>query len=354
MPGSPAISVVIPTFNRQQMLGEAMASVRAQGFEDLEAIVVDDGSSDGTRALVEAVVAADPRFRYHHQPNGGAASARNAGLDLARGDLIAFLDSDDAWQPWHLELMVACLARLPEAGLVWTDMAAVDGGGAVTARRALRSTLSAYRYFSNDQLFASSVPLSELGVEIPAEDRDRRLYQGDVFSPMVMGNLVLPSSVLMRRARLDEVGRFDEHLVTGEDYEFFLRACRAGQVAFADLVDVRYRVGTSDRLSGPAMGLPIARAYLTVLERTLEQDAGRITLPPELITEARGYANRWVGETELLAGSPRAARPHLATAFRLGQQRARMVALLGLSFLPRAALTRISRVRRRMRGRAAA
>lgn len=350
----PAISVVIPTFNREHLIGEALESVRVQGFRDLEVIVVDDGSSDGTRRLVEAVAEADPRFRYRNQPNRGAGSARNAGLELATGEYLAFLDSDDAWRPWHLELMLASLDRLPEAGFVWTDMDAVDGTGAVIARRGLRSTLTAWRHFSDDQLFSTSLSLSELGVAIPPEDQGRRLYLGDVFSAMVMGNLVLPSSVLMRRTRLEEVGRFDEHLVTGEDYEFFVRACRAGPVAFADISDVRYRMGTDDRLSGPAMGLPIAHAYLDVVDRTLEQDADRITLPPAMVAEALGVAHGWVGETELLVGARGLARRHLATAFRLGHRRAWTLALLCASFLPRWLVTRLAGVRRRWRARSAA
>lgn len=351
---APAISVIVPTFNRGHVLGGALASIRAQGFGDLEVIVVDDGSSDETRDLVQTIVAADPRFRYHDQPNRGAASARNAGLDLAVGAYVAFLDSDDSWRPWHLELAMACLRRLPDAGMVWTDMDTVDGTGTVSAHRQLRTTLTAFHHFRLDELFPTSLPLADLHVDIPSQDLERRLYMGDVFSPMVMGNLVLPSSVVMRRARLDAVGRFDEHLVTGEDYEFFLRACRAGPVAFADLADVLYRVGTSDRLSGPAMALPIARAYLEVLETTLDRDAARITLPAAMITAARGYAHRWVGETELQSGSRVAARRHLATALRFGPRRPWIVALLAVSFLPRPALARLARLRRRVRPRTGA
>lgn len=351
---SPAVSVIVPTFNREHFLGVALESVRAQTFRDLEVIVVDDGSTDGTRVMLEELAETDPRFRYHHQRNRGVASARNAGLDLATGAYVAFLDSDDAWRPWHLELMLASLSRLPEAGFVWTDLDAVDRAGTVTAERALRSTLSAYDSFSNDELFASSLPLSELGVEIPTGDRDRRLYLGDVYSPMVMGNLVMPSSVLMRRARLDETGRFDEHLATGEDYEFFLRACRAGPVAFADIADIAYRVGPADRLSGPRMGLQIAHAYLDVLERTLAHDADRITLSEAMIAKARGFANLWIGETELLVGRPVVARKHLATAFRLGRRRAWTLALWIASFLPHSVVTRMAGLRRRWRGRTGA
>jgi GT2 family glycosyltransferase len=330
-----AISVILPTFNRERTLGQALQSALAQSHRDLEVIVVDDGSVDETRVLVEQAMAGDARVRYHHQSNHGVASARNAGIRLANGSYLAFLDSDDAWRPWHLTLMMAALARLPEAGLVWTDMDAVDAAGTVIASGHLASTLSAYRYFSKDQLFSDSIPLTDLAVEIPPRYRDRRLYIGDIYSPMVMGNLVLPSSVLMRRTLLDQLGGFDEALVTGEDYEFFLRACRVGPVAFADIEDVLYRVGTADRLSGPAMSLPIARAYLQVLERTLAQDADRITLPSAMVVEAQAYAHGWVGESELRQGTPRAARRHLARAYRLGGPRARTALAFALTFVPR-------------------
>jgi hypothetical protein len=264
---------------------------------------------------------------------------------------VAFLDSDDAWQPWHLELAMAALDRLPQAGLIWTDMDAVDAAGTVLARGHLSSMLSAYRYFSKDELFPMSVPLLELGVDIPTEYGDRRLYMGDIYSPMVMGNLVLPSSVLMRRQLLDQLVGFDERLRTGEDYEFFLRACRAGPVGFADIADVLYRIGTADRLSGLAKGIPIARAYLQVLERTLALDGARINLPPAMVIEARAHAHRWVGESELQGGSSRVARTHLARAFRLGGKRPRTIVALILTFLPRRVVAWIVQSRRRTAGR---
>jgi GT2 family glycosyltransferase len=346
----PAISVVLPSFNRERVLGRAMGSVLEQRYGDLELIVVDDGSSDGTRALVESVSATDVRVHYHHQPNAGAAAARNAGLDLATGAFVAFLDSDDSWKPWHLELAMAALDRLPEAGLIWTDVDAVDVAGTVVGEGHLPRLLSAYGHFTKDELFATSIALAELGVEIPTEYRDRRAYVGDVFSPMIMGNLVLTSSVLMRRERLVQVGRFDEHFETGEDYEFFLRACRAGPVAFADIADVRYNVGTADRLSGPAMSLPMARAYLAVLQRTLDRDSERITLSPALLAEARAYAYRWVGEAALQAGSGRLARKHLARAFRIGPRRPWILLLLALSLLPQSVVRGVIQVRRRLAG----
>ena len=347
---SPSVSVIIPTFDRGPVLRQAIDSVLAQTYRDFDLIVVDDGSTDGTRELVEGFYGGEARVRYRYQPNTGAASARNAGLDMATGEYVAFLDSDDAWKPWHLGLLTAALEAHPEAGMVWTDTDVVDASGRVIALSNMRGVLSAYQYFGQDDLFAASWPLSELGVEIPRDLLDQRLYVGDVFSPMVMGNLVLTSSAVMRRDRQEQAGRFDERLPTGEDFEFFLRICRSGPVAFADVADIRIRVGTTDRLSGTAMGLPIAKGYLEVLEATLVRDRDRIDLPPGMIDIARSYARGWVGEQYLLAGSNRLARAYLAAALRIRLWQPRLAVLFVVTFLPRSLVQPVFRLVRRLRG----
>jgi glycosyltransferase involved in cell wall biosynthesis len=96
-------SVVIPAYNRADVLGEALRSVLAQTEQDFEIIVVDDGSKDDPQSVVRAI--ADPRIRFHAQPNRGGGAARNAGIDLAQGRFVAFLDSDDVWLPGHLSAM---------------------------------------------------------------------------------------------------------------------------------------------------------------------------------------------------------------------------------------------------------
>jgi GT2 family glycosyltransferase len=346
---SAKVSVIIPTFNRAHVLAGAIGSVIAQQHQDTEVIVIDDGSTDGTCEFMANTYGDDPRIRYRYQPNGGASSARNAGLDLATGDYMAFLDSDDAWLPWHLSLLLAGFERLPEVGMIWTDTEFVDDRGTVVSSSALPDLLSAYRYFTLDQLFSSSTALTDLGVDLPPEAEDHRLHVGDIFSPMIMGNLVLTSSAAIRRDRLDTVGRFDERLSVGEDYEFFLRVCRAGPVAFADVVDTMYRVGTADKLGGPHTSLAMARGYLRVLDDTLARDADRITLPPAMIVTARVHAHRWVGEMELLAGSNRVARAHLASAVRLRPAQPWTIVLLLLSFLPHRVFVFLVGWRRRVR-----
>src|SRR5436190_11375249 len=137
------VSVVIPTFDRSSAVTSAIDSVLGQSHRDLEVIVVDDGSTDDTAQVLAARYGEEPRVTYLRQSNRGVAAARNAGLDRARGSVIAFIDSDDVWQPWHLALAVAVLERFPDVGLVWTDVEAVDDTGAA-AGSYLSTMLSAY------------------------------------------------------------------------------------------------------------------------------------------------------------------------------------------------------------------
>jgi glycosyltransferase involved in cell wall biosynthesis len=111
------VSVVIPTYNYGQFVTDAVESVLAQTYTPIEIIVVDDGSVDDTRSRLEPY---GDRIRYIYQPNQGLPAARNTGILAARGELIAFLDSDDQWHPRKLELQMMYLARHPETGLVAT------------------------------------------------------------------------------------------------------------------------------------------------------------------------------------------------------------------------------------------
>lgn len=121
MPGGPRVSVVIPTFNRARMACEAVDSVLAQTLGELEVILVDDGSTDDTAAVIRSRYGKEPRLRYVRQENGGTARARDHGLGHARGEYLALLDDDDLWLPRHLESQVACLDAHRDVDLVVCD-----------------------------------------------------------------------------------------------------------------------------------------------------------------------------------------------------------------------------------------
>ena len=204
----PLVSVVIPAYNCAPFIGESLDSVYRQTYRNWEVIVIDDGSTDETRAILAPHTG---RIRYFYQENRGTAAARNAGVRQARGELIAFLDNDDIWLPEKLERQVQVMQGSPECGLVFTDgiMFMADG-----TRRGpvIPSRLDAW----------IATHLTE----------DPAVAKGDIFRNLFLANEISSaSSVMVRRECLERAGGFDEAVVIADDYDLWLRIARAHAVA---------------------------------------------------------------------------------------------------------------------------
>jgi GT2 family glycosyltransferase len=194
MPVPPLVSVVIPTFNRCHLVQQALDSVLAQTFNDLEIIVVDDGSTDGTD---QALTQYGDRIRYVWQENQGESAARNHGIALAKGRYIAFLDSDDLWRPDKLTRQIALLERSADIGLVFCQAQMIDERGWV-------------------------IPGPPIGAESEHVRPD--------FENLCRRNFIAPSTVVMRRTLLDATGGFDETIRYGEDWDLWLRCALVSQL----------------------------------------------------------------------------------------------------------------------------
>ena len=190
--GLPLISVVVPTYNRAHLLGEALDSVFSQSFKDYEVIVIDDGSTDGTEAFVRSRYG--DRLRYLKQENRGISGARNRGIELAQGRYIAFLDSDDKWLPEKLEKQAAYMEANPSVGLLSTRL---------------------YRY--------------------PIVRGEEKREQTEICPPdfpkgfleLLTGKNYVPTTTTMvRRECLEKVGGFDPELKVAEDWDLWLRIAR--------------------------------------------------------------------------------------------------------------------------------
>lgn len=343
LPISGLVSVVIPSYQRGYILSRAIASALEQTYAAREVIVVDDGSSDDTRAVVAKF---GEHVRYHFQANAGVSAARNVGMRMARGEFIAFLDSDDQWLPWKLELQVAFLRSFPRVGMVWTDMAAINDHGEIVSPAYLRTLYHAYRYVRTEEMFADSGAIRTIVKQLPTEFHDRNYFFGDIFSQMLLGNLVHTSTVLLRRERQRAVGNFDESIRQGgEDYEFHLATCAEGPVGYLDLSSVWYRIGADDQFVAPASGIHFARSNLSTLTRWLEVAGPRVKLPPELLRRRIADSYEWLGAEELKLGESRMARRHLWKSWQLHAWHRRTALLLVCSCLP----TSLVRVLRKIR-----
>ena len=350
---APLVSVVVPTYNRAYCLPRTVDSALGQTHPSVEVIIVDDGSRDETADVVAARYGNDARVRLIRQANGGVSAARNTGLRAARGDYVALLDSDDVWEPWKLELQLACMRARPEVGMTWTEMVAVDPAGQVIDARYLRQMYSAYRWFPpGGSLFDDSVPLASLAPTLAGVVSDRQFAVGDLSSAIVMGNLVHTSTVVLTRERARSVGGFPEQFRHGgEDYPFHLRTCRLGPVGYLDVASIRYQRGFPDRLTRAENDLHMARAFLSAIEPIIHHERGSLKLPPSMIRAVLAEAHGWIGEAALDAGDMLPALEHLARSILYRPLQPRLLGLLSLAPLPPNLTNRLRAAYRTIKGK---
>ena len=184
-----SVSVVIPVFNGAPFVAKAVASVRAQGHGEVEILVVDDGSTDGTQEVLTRLEQSDG-IRWFQRSHGGPARSRNYGIEAARGQYIALLDCDDEWLPGKLAAQLAIMRARPDVGLVHTDFDVRFEDGTLEERVTARS---------------SREPMVQA-------------FAG--------GHVALPSTLLIRKSVLDQVGRLDPELYGSEDSDLAIRLFR--------------------------------------------------------------------------------------------------------------------------------
>jgi len=272
------VSVIVPTFDRAATLGAAIDSVLAQTHPEVEVVVVDDGSTDGS---AEVLAGYGDRIVVRRTANRGPAAARNEGMRAARGEYLAFLDSDDLYVEDKLAMQAAVLDAHPDLAMVSTDFSAFDDDGLWDERHLATYHRSAFRdghgleavYPERRPLSAETVP----GWRWPATD----LRVGRIFETYVERLVVFTNSVMMRRASLAEVGGQDESLRLFEEYDFMLRVSRLGPAGFLDLPTYRLRyhprqVSTTAGPRGGATAIAKQRNLLEIHRRyvSLDDDDG--------------------------------------------------------------------------------
>ncbi len=274
-PKSPKVAVVIPCYNRETSVRAAVESVLAQGYPALEVIAVDDHSTDGTRAALEAI--ADPRLRVVANPGPrGVSAARNHGVRETDAAVIAFQDSDDLWRPGKLAAQMACLAADPARVAVYCGMVVTD----------------------------DAAPPGAPVLRYPGPGIAPR--EGDILPSLVRGSFISTQTLLLRRAAFDAAGGFDEALPALVDWDLMLRVAPLGRVGFvdADLVE--------QRMSGNS----ITRARdkrLAAQERILVKHADLLAGFPA----ARAHHHYRLAGAWRRAGDMRRAGDHAAAARRL-------------------------------------
>lgn len=250
----PKVTVIMPVFNASSTLTQALNSVLWQGYEGLEVIVVDDGSTDDSCHILSTF---GDSIRVLHQRQQGPAAARNLALQQAQGDYIAFLDADDVWLPGKLLMQVAYLQAHP-------DVSAVFG-------RFLRwEAQPSDGQFAQPPARAAYEEAASRWHQQPAPFKTTAL-QGDLYADLLLDSVVHIITAVVRKSALDEVQGFDAGLNTGSDYDFWLRLSRAHRIDQLDVCAAWYRIHAQSITRQPWP----QNAEYTILLRTLTQHGAR-------------------------------------------------------------------------------
>ena len=311
--GGALVSVIIPTYNRARLVGAAVESVLAQTYRPLEVIVVDDGSSDESQHALSRY--RDEILLLRHERNRGAPAARNTGVSAARGEYVAFLDSDDLWEPDKLEKQMAAMLAGPGYGFCFCD----------------------YSLWRDDRVVAPAVKC------LAARKAGERPFEA-----LLAGNFVAAATILTTRGHLDEIGGWDESLGACQDWDLALRLSARLMVAYVDepLLRVREQEGSisSDLVKASWSALTVVRKALRLAEEVL----------PERVRVARRVSARTLatyGRELFFQGSPQ-ARTLLVASLQLSPGCGRAWRYLAASMLPAVAqhhLRRRHRLRREHR-----
>lgn len=267
----PLVSVVIPAYNAAATLPATLDSVLAQTYPRIEIIVVDDGSRDGTPDVLARYA---PRVRGVRQDNGGLAAARNAGLAAARGEFIALLDADDLCEPERIGAQAALLFGRPDIVLAGTEFSCFDDNGVLAERFARQYYSRLGRAANGPVAFFAEAAGVDVGPWLPppsAARVDVPVLVGDVYRHLALGNFIHPPTVMFRRELLQRIGMFDRAIPNCCDWEWLVRAARAGKFAFVDRPLLRYRRSTS-QMSGPRHKLQLYSDILANLRQFARDD----------------------------------------------------------------------------------
>lgn len=214
---SPFFSIIIPLYNKENYIEKTLRSVLAQSFSDIEIIIVNDGSTD--QSMKKAREINDDRIVLIEQENQGVSTARNRGIEIAKGKYIALLDADDYWYPDHLEELKALISEFPEAGLYCTGYEIYMGNG-----------------------------LTKNAVYTFAHGRKKQIVD-DYFAASTIDPIAWTSAVAFSRDDFYTIGIFDTRLRTAQDLDFFIRAALKLPVAFSPKITMRYHKQSENNLA---------------------------------------------------------------------------------------------------------
>jgi len=249
----PTVSIIMPAYNSELFIGEAIRSVLQQTYKDYELLIVDDGSTDSTRSIVEGYCDKHPeRIKYFFTGNEGASAARNHAITKAAGRFIAFLDSDDIWIPNKLEIQIECFNENKNIDLLYTNALYIDSSG------------------------------KDLGDRLYARKEEMQYKPDEMFDHLLLRNFIPMSSIIIRCEVVNKAGLFDGSFRNTEDIDWLLRVVRRHSACGINSSLIKYRLHATNS----------SKEFDIVHRSSIEVIKKNITLYPEVVKKLGGKLSR--------------------------------------------------------------
>ena len=310
---APLVSVIVPTYNRAALLCEAVNSVLQQTYQNIEIIVIDDGSTDNT---TEVMAAYGDRVRYTRRPNAGVNAARNLGLKQARGEFVALLDSDDLWAPFKIELQVRLMRHFSAAGFLFSNFQIFHGRTPEADLYLVMDGLATWFEHVPKRVdpYSWHTPYASLkGPRLQLPREDFTISGGDIYYSSLFCPYVLPSTALIRKSAIPAKLRFPEIDSVG-DWEFFTRLSKEAGCLYIDLATTFNRSHEDAvRLTRVDPKLRIGRR-IAMIDRLWRADKQLYAEHRDDIDEVQHALLLQAAKLHLLAARRAEARAHLKRA----------------------------------------
>ncbi|NOT60962.1 MAG: glycosyltransferase family 2 protein [Acidobacteria bacterium] len=347
----PQVSIIIPTYNRADTILRAIDSVLAQTFTDWELIIINDGSTDNTEALLTGL---DGRVKVIHQPNGGVTVARNTGLRHATGDFFAFLDSDDQWRSYHLELCLSFLNAHPQAKLVSCELHEDFGNGRVLTHyqvelshwylhtaRLIGSKLLDLPAGENDcylRVYNQRHPMGEWGQPILQRWKitDSAHYEGDIFQSWRWGFLMWLPTTVLRREVVEKIGEFSSRYPICSDFDWMAEACRHYKMHFLSVpTGIKHDLAVGGKKLAEGHIAKDKTASVAALDMLHHLENNYCHLDPEdaELAALRSHKQHYLAQVQLARGLRGEALFYLKQAWKNSPEKGRVARLWLLAAL---------------------
>jgi glycosyltransferase involved in cell wall biosynthesis len=327
---TPKVSVIVPTYNRERLVCEAIESILIQTYPNYEIIVVDDGSTDNT---AEVLGKYKTKICYIQQENKGPGDARNRGIAEASGKYIAFLDSDDMWFDFKLELQVAVMEKLTDVGFLFSDFCILKDAGK-DIHYGLRTWHKQIKPWN--EIFSKSTRYSSLNTKMAIPENDFDIFLGNLYYPLMFDPYVWPSGAVVRHECIDDTMKFAEGVFLYEDWEFFAKLSSKYNAVFMDIETFYNRGHSYDVRLTQCSKIKKAENRLRLIERVWKQDVSFSKKFANEIAGIEGEQLLILSKENLIDFKPKVARRFISQLDQLGlgQPKYKLLVLKIFAYLP--------------------